>query len=91
MAYPVTKEFREQLNAAVLGAYEAKLEQMAERANSGRPSISEQLKAGKRRPNSKGGKTAEGQSQPWTGQVTSGHGGPKRKGGGHHATQTERL
>lgn len=47
MAYPVTKEFREQLNAAVLGAYEAKLEQMAERANNGRPSISEQLKAGK--------------------------------------------
>ena len=47
MAYPVTKEFREQLNAAVLGAYEAKLEQMAERATNGRPFISEQLKAGK--------------------------------------------
>ena len=47
MAYPVTKEFREQLNAAVLGAYEAKLEQMAERATNERPSISEQLKAGK--------------------------------------------
>ena len=30
MAYPVTKEFREQLNTAVLQAYEAKLEQMAE-------------------------------------------------------------
>ena len=42
MAYPVTKEFREQLNTAVLQAYEAKLEQMAERA-----SISDQLKAGK--------------------------------------------
>ena len=27
MAYPVTKEFREQLNTAVLQAYEAKLEQ----------------------------------------------------------------
>ena len=38
MAYPVTKEFREQLNTAVLQAYEAKLE---------RASISDQLKAGK--------------------------------------------
>lgn len=47
MAYPVTKKFREQLNSAVLGAYEAKLEKMAERGNSGRSSISEQLKAGK--------------------------------------------
>ena len=47
MAYPVTKEFRAQLNSAVLDAYEAKLEQMAERGNSGRASISEQLKAGK--------------------------------------------
>lgn len=41
MAYPVTKEFREQLNTAVLQAYEAKLEQMAERGSVG------QLKAGK--------------------------------------------
>ena len=47
MAYPVTKEFRAQLNSAVLDAYEAKLEQMAERGNTGRASISEQLKAGK--------------------------------------------
>ena len=47
MAYPVTKEFRAQLNSAVLEAYEAKLEQMAERGNTGRASISEQLKAGK--------------------------------------------
>ena len=36
MAYPVTKEFREQLNTAVLQAYEAKLEQMAERGSVGR-------------------------------------------------------
>ena len=43
MAYPVTKEFREQL----LQAYEAKLEQMAERGSVGRASISDQLKAGK--------------------------------------------
>lgn len=47
MAYPVTKEFRAQLNSAVLEAYEAKLEQMAERGNTGRASISEQLKTGK--------------------------------------------
>ena len=47
MAYPVTKEFRAQLNSAVLEAYEAKLEQMAERGTTGRASISEQLKAGK--------------------------------------------
>ena len=47
MAYPVTKEFREQLNTAVLQAYEVKLEQMAERGSAGRASISEQLKAGK--------------------------------------------
>ena len=40
VAYPVTKEFRTQLNSAVLEAYEAKLEQMAERGNSGRASIS---------------------------------------------------
>ena len=39
MAYPVTKEFREQLNTAVLQAYEAKLEQMAERGSVGRASI----------------------------------------------------
>ena len=44
---PVTKEFREQLNTAVLQAYEAKLEQMAERGSAGRASISDQLKAGK--------------------------------------------
>ena len=43
----VTKEFREQLNTAVLQAYEVKLEQMAERGSAGRASISEQLKAGK--------------------------------------------
>ena len=47
MAYPVTKEFREQLNTAVLQAYEAKLEQMAERGSVRRASISDQLKAGK--------------------------------------------
>ena len=47
MAYPVTKEFREQLNTAVLQAHEAKLEQMAERGSVGRASISDQLKAGK--------------------------------------------
>ncbi len=36
-----------QLNTAVLEAYEAKLEQMAERGSVGRASISDQLKAGK--------------------------------------------
>ena len=36
-----------QLNTAVLQAYEAKLEQMAERGSVGRASISDQLKAGK--------------------------------------------
>ena len=46
-AKPITKEFREELNAAVLEAYEAKLEQMAERGSVGRASISDQLKAGK--------------------------------------------
>ena len=34
-------------NTAVLQAYEAKLEQMAERGSVGRASISDQLKAGK--------------------------------------------
>ena len=38
---------QEQLNTAVLQAYEAKLEQMAERGSVGRASISDQLKAGK--------------------------------------------
>lgn len=46
-AKPITKEFREELNAAVLEAYEAKLEQMVERGSAGRGSISDQLKAGK--------------------------------------------
>lgn len=46
-AKPITKEFREELNAAVLEAYEAKLEQMVERGSSGRGSIRDQLKAGK--------------------------------------------
>ena len=46
-AKPITKEFREELNAAVLEAYEAKLEQMVERGSAGRDSISDQLKAGK--------------------------------------------
>ena len=46
-SYPVTKEVREQLNTAVLQAYEAKLEQMAERGSVGRASISDQLQAGK--------------------------------------------
>ena len=92
MAYPVTKEFRAQLNSAVLDAYEAKLEQMAERGNSGRASISEQLKAGKEAAEqTKAEKTGKGQSQPWTGTVTSGQHGPKRKGGGTHATKTDRL
>ena len=44
-AKPITKEFREELNAAVLEAYEAKLEQMVERGSAGRGSISDQLKA----------------------------------------------
>lgn len=47
-AKPITKEFREELNAAVLEAYEAKLEQMVERGSAGRGSISDQLKAGKK-------------------------------------------
>ena len=38
---------RDRLNTAVLQAYEAKLEQMAERGSVGRASISDQLKAGK--------------------------------------------
>ena len=46
-AKPITKEFREELNTAVLEAYEAKLEQMVERGSAGRGSISDQLKAGK--------------------------------------------
>ena len=46
-AKPITKEFREELNAAVLEAYEAKLEQMVERGSAGRGSISDQLNAGK--------------------------------------------
>ena len=46
-AKPITKEFREELNAAVLEAYEAKLEQMVERGSAGRGSNSDQPKAGK--------------------------------------------
>ena len=86
MAYPVTKEFREQLNTAVLQAYEAKLEQMAERG-SVRPAQSR--KSGCR--TGKGGTAPEGKAQPWRGALTSGHAGPKRKGGETHATQTDGL
>ncbi len=60
MAYPVTKEFREQLNTAVLQAYEAKLEQMAERGSVGRASISDQLKAGSGCRTGKGRAASEG-------------------------------
>ena len=78
MAYPVTKEFREQLNTAVLQAYEVKLEQMAEGRESG-------CRTGK------SGTAPEGKAQPWCGALTSGHAGPKRKGGETHATQTNGL
>ena len=92
MAYPVTKEFREQLNTAVLQAYEAKLEQMAERGSVGRASISDQLKAGKAAAEqAKAERPPEGKAQPWRGALTSGHAGPKRKGGETHATQTDGL
>lgn len=38
------------------------------------------------------GRTApEGKAQPWGGALTSGHNGPKQKGGGNHATQTGGL
>lgn len=92
MAYPVTKEFREQLNTAVLQAYEAKLEQMAERGSVGacihqRPAQSR--KSGCR--TGKGGTAPEGKAQPWRGALTSGHAGPKQKGGETHATQTDGL
>ena len=46
MAYPVTKEFREQLNTAVLQAMRQSWTD-AERGSVGRASISDQLKAGK--------------------------------------------
>lgn len=88
MAYPVTKEFREQLNTAVLQAYEAKLEQMAERGSVGRASIKSResgCRAGK------GRTVPKGKDQPWGGALTSGHAGPKQKGGVNHATQTDGL
>ena len=92
MAYPVTKEFREQLNTAVLQAYEAKLEQMAEHGSVGRASISDQLKAGKAAAErAKGGAASEGKAQPQCRALTSGHAGTKQKGGGNHATQTDGL
>ena len=47
MTNPALKQRLQQLNTAVLQAYEAKLEQMAERGSVGRASISDQLKAGK--------------------------------------------
>lgn len=47
-AKPITKEFREELNAAVLEAYEAKLEQMVERGSAGRGSIRTSSKPEKR-------------------------------------------
>ena len=92
MAYPVTKEFREQLNTAVLQAYEAKLEQMAERGGGGacvhqRPAQSR--KSGCR--TGKGRTASEGKAQPQRRALTSGHAGPKQKGGGNHATQTDGL
>ena len=91
MAYPVTKEFREQLNTAVLQAYEAKLEQMAERGSVGcihqRPAQSR--KSGCR--TGKGRAASEGKAQPQRRALTSGHAGPKQKGGGNHATQTDGL
>ena len=80
MAYPVTKEFREQLNTAVLQAYEAKLEQMAERGSVGRASISDQLKAGKAAAEqAKAGAASEGKAQPQCRALTSGHAGTKQK------------
>ena len=92
MAYPVTKEFREQLNAAVLQAYEAKLEHLTERSSAGRASISDQLKAGKEAAEqAKAERPPEGKAQPWCGALTLGQHGPKRKGGGNHATKTDGL
>ena len=91
MAYPVTKEFREQLNTAVLQAYEAKLEDGGARLCGAcvhqRPAQSREsgCRAGK-------GRTApEGKAQPQRRALTSGHAGPKQKGGGNHATQTDGL
>ncbi|MGV9046717.1 septation protein SpoVG family protein [Clostridioides difficile] len=92
MAYPVTKEFREQLNTAVLQAYEAKLEQMAERGSVGRAvhqRAAQSRKSGCR--TSKGRTASEGKAQPQRRALTSGHAGPKQKGGGNHATQTDGL
>ena len=42
-------------------------------------------------PDGKGGTAPEGKAQPWRGALTSGHAGPKRKGGETHATQTDEL
>ena len=42
-------------------------------------------------PDGKGGTAPEGKAQPWRGALTSGHAGPKQKGGETHATQTDGL
>lgn len=47
IAKPITKEFREQLNTAVLDAYKAELNHMVERGSAGRDSIKGQLEAGR--------------------------------------------
>ncbi len=39
----------------------------------------------------KGRTASEGKAQPWCRALTSGHAGPKQKGGGNHATQTDGL
>ena len=63
MAYPVTKKFRAQLNSAVLEAYEAKLEQMAEprKHRAGLHLRTAQSRKRGRRAD-KSGKTGKGQS-----------------------------
>ncbi len=88
MAYPVTKEFREQLNTAVLQAYEAKLEQMAERGSVGRASISDQLKAGKAAAEQAKAERLRKEKPSRSRALTLAMLARSRKGGGNHATQT---
>ena len=42
-------------------------------------------------PDGKGRTVPKGKDQPWGGALTSGHAGPKQKGGVNHATQTDGL
>ena len=86
VAKPITKEFRSQLNEAVVEAYTTELDHLQARlaAARGRPGTALHQgtahRRGKTGGTGAGGETRKGKGQPRAGQITSGHGGPKLSG-----------